>query len=230
MDIETFHDGLRKYAARFYSSIAPIVIIKHILPMLGFEIKNSKVFTHLSTKDSLSDSEKSLISAIRKNGDVVSFLEIAEEFFLHDLSLPAVSVTLKRSPIAEKVDEGLYKLRGTEISWQDIDVAQKRQKRFAQDDSITHGLDGKIRMRFTVNSYAYLTGVVGASSLKEISGSWDLVHDNSVIGIVKIEDPYMWGLVNRFKEMDVKMGDRMELAFNTWNRTLTVRKAENENP
>lgn len=229
MNIDTFHDGLRRHASRFYTSIAPVHVIEHILPKLGFEINDSNVSTQLSTKGILSKSEKSLISAISKNEGVASFLEIAEEFFTQNLSLPAVSVTLKRSPIVEKVNEGFHKLRGTEISWQDIEVAQKRQKRFAQDDEIAHGLDGIVRMRFTVNSYAFLTGVVGANSVKEMLGSWDLIYNGSSIGEVKVEDPYLWGLAKLFKELGVKMGDRMEIAFNTWNRSLSVWKVKNEN-
>ena len=229
MNFDSFHDGLRRHASRFYAGIAPIHVIEHILPILGFDIKNHEVSTQLSTKGILSKSEQSLISAIRKNGGVASFLEIAEEFFLHNLSLPAVSVTLKRSPIAERVNEGFHKLRGTEISWQDIEIAQKRQKRFAQDDETTHGLDGVVRMKFTVNSYAFLTGVVGAWSVKELSGSWMMLYNGSPFGDAKNDESYLWGLAKIFKKMEVKMGERMELAFNTWNRTLSVRKVNNEN-
>lgn len=229
MNFDSFHDGLRRYASRFYASIAPIHIIEHILAILGFDIKNNEVSTRLSTKGILSKSEQSLISAIKKNGDVASFLEIAEEFFLQNLSLPAVSVTLKRSPIVEKVNEGFYKLRGSEVSWQNIESAKNRQKRFAQNDEITHGLDGIVRMKFTVNSYAYLTGVVGAWSVKDLSGSWTVIYDGSPFSDAKIDESYLWGLGKILKLMEVKMGERMELAFNTWNRTLSARKVKNEN-
>ncbi len=229
MEIDSFHDGLRRHASRFYASIAPLLVIEHFLLKLGFDINNSKISTQLPVKGVLSQSEKSLISAIRKGNGVASFLEITEEFFLQNLSLPAVSVTLKRSPIAEKMSEGFHKLRGTEISWQDIEIARKRQKRFAQDDEITHGLDGVVRMKFTVNSYAFLTGVVGAWSVKELSGSWTLLQDGSPFGDAKIDESYLWGLAKIFKKMEVKRGERMELAFNTWNRTLSVQKAAYEN-
>lgn len=229
MAIESFHDGLRRHASRFYASIAPIHVIEHISTLLGFDIKNNEVSTQLSTKGILSKSEQSLISAIKKNGDVASFLEIAEEFFLQNLSLPAVSVTLKRSPIVEKVNEGFYKLRGSEISWQNIETAKNRQKRFAQNDEITHGLDGIVRMKFTVNSYAYLTGVVGAWSVKDLSGSWTVIYDGGPFSDAKIDESYLWGLAKILKLMEVKMGERMELAFNTWNRTLSARKVKNEN-
>lgn len=230
IDISSFHDGLRRHASRFYPSIAPMHVIEQILPILGFRVKDSKVSSQLTTKGILSQSEKSLISAIRKNGGIASFLEIAEEFFIQKLSLPAVSVTLKRSPIVEKVDEGLYKLRGTDIIWQQIETAKNRQKRFSQDDEVTHGLDGVVRMKFTVNSYAFLTGVVGANSINELSGSWSVVHDDKTFGEAKIDDVYLWGLNKLFKKLDVEMGDRLELALNTWNRTLSVEKVKNELP
>jgi hypothetical protein len=226
MNSDTFHDGLRRHASRFYAGMAPMHVVEHVLPKLGFEIKDSKVSTQLSVKGILSRSEKCLISAIKKNGEVASFLEIAEEFFLQNLSLPAVSVTLKRSPIAERVNEGFHKLRGTEISWQHIEDAKRRQKRFAQDDKITHGLDGVVRMKFTVNSYAFLTGVVGAYSVKELAGSWSVIHKDKSYGEAKIDEVYMWGLAKLFKELGVKMGDRMELGFNTWNRSLSVERIE----
>jgi len=229
IEISEFHDGLRRHASRLYTSIAPIHVISHALPILGFEINNSKVTTHLSKKGILSQSENALISAISKNEGVASFLEIAEEFFLWNRSLPSVSKALKQSPIVKKIDEGLYKLRGSDISWQQIEDAKKRQKRFSQDNEVSHGLDGVVRMKFTVSKYAYLSGVVGAYNIKEMSGSWSVVHDGKVFGEAKIDYVYLWGLAKLFKKLDIKMGERIELALNTWNRTLSVRKVNHEN-
>jgi hypothetical protein len=230
MEIGVFHEGLRRHASRFYTSIAPLHVVSHILPMLGFKINNFRVTTSLSTVGILAQSEKALISAISKNEGVASFLEIAEEFFLRSLSLPSVSKVLKQSPIAEKITEGLYKLRGLDISWQQIEEAKKRQKRFSQDSEVTHGLDGVVRMKLTVNSYAFLTGVIGAYSIKELSGSWSVINDGKSFDEAKIDEGYLWGLAKLFKNLKIEVGDRIELAFNTWNRTLSVKKVHNENP
>jgi hypothetical protein len=229
LDLATFHDGIRRHASRFYESIAPIYVVEKILPILGFELHDSKISTQLSTKGILSQSEKTLISAIRKNGGVASFLEIAEEFFLQNLSLPAVSRTLRVSPIADKVNDGFHILRGQKVGWQHIEIAQKRQKRFSQDDEVTHGLDGVVRLKFTVNSYAFLTGVIGAWNVKELAGSWIILDEGRPLSDAKIDESYLWGLAKVFKKMEVKMGERLELGFNTWNRTLSVRKVINEN-
>jgi hypothetical protein len=128
------------------------------------------------------------------------------------------------------VNDGFHKLRGADISWQHIDDAKNRQKRFSQDDAVTHGLDGVVRLKFTVNSYAFLTGVIGANSVKELWGSWSVVHEGKPYSEAKLDEVYLWGLAKLFKKLDVKMGERMELAFNTWDRTLSVRRIGNENP
>lgn len=228
LEISSFHEGVRRHASRFYTSIAPIHVVSHFLPMLGFENNDARVTTHLSTENSLSQSEKVLISAISKNGGIVSFLDVAEEFFLRGLSLPSVSKVLRQSPIVEKIEDGLYKLRGANSTWQQIEEAKKRQKRFSQDNVVTHGLDGVVRMKFTVNSYTFLTGVVGAYSIKELSGSWSVIHEGKSFGEAKIDEVYLWGLAKLFKMLDVKMGERIELALNTWNRTLSVEKVKHE--
>ena len=209
LEIGVFHEGLRKHSSRFYSNIAPVHVVSHVLPMLGFNINGARVSTRLPTKGVLSQSENTLISAISKNQGVASFLEIAEEFFLQRLSLPAVSVTLKRSPIAEKADEGLYNLRGMGITWQQVEDAKKRQKRFSQDSEVTYGLDGVVRMKLTVSSYAFLTGVVGSYGIRELSGSWPVIHDGESFGEAKIDDVYLWGLAKLFKKLDIKMGERI---------------------
>ncbi len=120
IDYSTFYDGLLRHASRFYDRIAPPDIVSHMLGLLGFEISEHKVTTSLPREDILSKSDKCFLDVVRENDGVVSFLEIAENFFSNDLSLPAVSVVLNRSPISEKIKSGLYKIRGKEISWEQI--------------------------------------------------------------------------------------------------------------
>jgi RNA polymerase alpha subunit len=228
--LDTFYGGLRRYINRFYPTIAPINVIVYSLELLGFEINSQQmVSSNLNGENILSRSEKSFVSAITKNDGVASFIEIAEEFSVHKLSLPAVSVTLKRSPIVEKVDDGFYKLRGIDISWQQIEIAKKRQKRFSQDEEITHGLDGIVRVRLTVNSYAYLTGVVGSYSIKGLAGSWAVIYNHESFGDAKMDESYLWGLPKIFKKLNIHIGDRIELSFNTWNRNLAVEKVNHGN-
>jgi len=152
-------------------------------------------------------------------------LEIAEEFMASGLSLPAAGRTLYTSPIAEKIDSGLYKIRGQKISWNEEEAALKRQKKFSQNDEISYGLDGIIRLKITINSYAFLSGVINSYKIKDLSGGWNIYIDDNLCGKATMDGLFLWGLSNPFKKIDAQIGDRVELSFNTRNRILNVRKS-----
>ena len=74
----------------------------------------------------LSKSEKCFLEIVNQHGGVVSFYEIAGGLFSYNFSLPAVSVVFTRSPVSDKVESGLYKIRGKEISWEQIEACKRK--------------------------------------------------------------------------------------------------------
>lgn len=224
LDFDLFYDGLCKHSSRYFESIAPPDIISCVIKKMGFEIENHIVTTKLSTFGVLAESEKCFINIVRGNGNVASFLEIAEGFFANNLSLPSVSKVTGTSPIVEKVDNGFYKLRGWDISWEEIEEAHKRQKKITQNEEISYGLDGVLGVKITLTSYSYLTGVFYANRFKDLSGQWKVIHKSGSISHAKMDGSFIWGLSACLEELKVKIGDRIELAFNTWNRTLSLEK------
>ena len=222
IDYSTFYDGLLRHSNRFYDRIAPPDIVLHILELLGFEITEHKVTTSLPIENVLSKSERCFVEVVNKNDGVVSFLEIAEAFFSNHLSLPAVSVVLTRSPVSDKVETGLYKIRGREISWKQIESAKERQEKISQNEEVSFGLDGIVRFYVTVTNYAYLTGVVSSYRVKDLAGNWKIMFGGNSFGDAKMDENFLWGLSDMFKELNIKIGDRIEMAFNTWDRTLII--------
>jgi len=229
MKFDDFYDGLLKHVNRFYETLAPPYVVIHVLRLIGFIVNDEKVTMGTSvawktTPDILARSERCFLNAIKNHGNIVSFLEITEEFFAQGLSLPAVTIITTRSPISEKIEAGFYKIRGLEVSWDEIDAAHKRQKKFSQGEEISYGLDGILRVKITVTNYAFLTGVINAYRIKDLSGKWSVIHEDESCGNAKMDDMFLWGLVGVFSKLKVQIGDRVELAFNTRNRKLTVRK------
>ena len=224
MDFDVFYDGLMRYSNRSSETIAPPIVVSYLLRNIGFVINNQKISTSLSTSGVLSKSEICYRDAIQKNGNVASYLEIAEEFFAQGLSLPSVAAVTRRCPIVEKLENGLYKIRGIGVSWSEIDAAHKRQKKFSQDEEISYGLDGIVRVKITITSYAFLSGVINSYRIKDLSGKWLVMIEHESFGNAKMDDMYLWGLTWIFGKLKVQIGDRVELAFNTWNRKLSIRK------
>ena len=91
-------------------------------------------------------------------------------------------------------------------------------------------MDGIVRVRITINNYAYLTGVISSYNIKGMVGSWSIIYNNESFGEAKMDESYLWCLTKIFKKLDVQIGDRIALAFNTWNRTLSMKKVKYGTP
>jgi hypothetical protein len=221
-----FYDGLRRRAGRFFDSISPPDIILHYIKVAGFEVSNDKVFISTEVGNVLSETEKCFVEVAKVNGNVVNFIEVAEEFLQNGFSIAAVSVVLAHSPLVEKIDTGLYKIRGVSVLWQDIENAKKRQKSFSKDAEIIYGLDGTIRYRVSLNSWAVYTGVLSTNMLRDLAGEWKSNDKDGRLIRINMDELFIWGIGNKLKEMQANIGDRIELLFNTWNRTLAIQKVE----
>ena len=226
IEFSSFYDGLRRFSGRFYDSIAPEDIILYYVKLAGFAVNNSIVSTQARVEGSLSATETCFFNTVRTNRNVASFIEIAEDFRLAGFSIAAVSAVLARSPIVDKVETGLYKIRGCNVTWEEIENAKKRQRIFTKDAKVSYGLDGVIRYRITLNSWAVYTGVISTNTIKDLAGEWKIHRENGKDKIVTMDDLFIFGLTDVMGELQSNIGDRIELSFNTWNRTLSIRKVE----
>lgn len=220
LEFDLFCDGLRRYISRFYEVLAPPAVIKAHLETLGFELEEDFVCWPETPTGYLADSDKCFIEAVNKYGPIVTFLEVLDTFQDNGFSMPsATSRVLPQSPIVEKVEFGLYKLRGQSHTWEDIESAKSRQETIDYAPEVTYGRDGIIRYRITIGSWA-LNGVISISAsqqpLPDLGDGWNVVVDNKSCGTAKRDDYLVWGLGGAFSTLAVQIGDRVELAFDAW--------------
>jgi hypothetical protein len=223
MKIETLLDGIARHTERFNFRLAPPEVVNYTLTKLGFSINDGIIRSTIPYDVKFSRSELSFIDTVRKYGNVVSFFEIVEEFTLKDLSIPAVALLARRYAIVERIEGNLYKIRGTQVSGNQIADCINRQIKFSQNEEVSYGMDGIIRVKANISNYAYISGVMNANRFSELTGEWTLLHNNLTYGTAKIYDQFLYGLSSIFKKINVGVGDKIELAFNTWNRELTIK-------
>jgi len=224
LEFNLFCDGLRRYISRFYEAIAPPKVIKAHLEVLGFELEDDYVYWPETPTGYLADSDMCFIEAVEKYGTIVTFQEILETFQSNGFSIAsATSRVLPQSPIVERVEFGLYKLRGQSHNWEDIENARNRQETIDYDPEVVYGIDGIIRYRITIGSWA-LNGVISISSsqqpLPDLGDGWNIIVDNKSCGTAKGDDYLIWGLGGAFNTLDVQIGDRVELAFDAWEEPV----------
>lgn len=220
LPFESFCDGLRRYILRRYEALTPREVLSVFLKNFGFTIENNVVSYEGEETVNLEGSDKLLLELLKEKGPVLSFQELVE-FYLdrnYSFGTPATRV-MPRSPIIEKIEQGLYKLRGSKVTWQEIESAKSRQEAFSRNAEVTYGVDGIIRFSLNVGTLSQ-GGVISISNslqpLPDFHEGWPVFVNGENVGTARRDDLLVWGLSPAFNKLGVKLGDRIELAFDTW--------------
>jgi len=231
---ESFCDGLRRYISRHYDALAPTEVTSKFIMNFGFKINNSVVTYEGNERVVLSKSDTLFIDLLLDKGPVLSFQDIVEYYLAKGFSFPTATLrVMGESPVVEKIEQGFYKLRGSKVNWQDIENAKLRQDNYSRNAEVIYGLDGIIRYRITIDSWA-AGGVLSISRssqpLPDFNDGWPVFVQNEELGAARRDENLIWGLSPAFAVLDVKFGDRIELAFDTWDKPrINVRIVEENN-
>lgn len=222
LDFETFCDGVRRYISRLYDTIAPPEVLRYVLKGFGFNINENIVSYKGEESVKLGGSDQLLLDLVKEKGPVLSYVEIVEFYAGKGYSFAtATARIMPKSPIIEKYEHGLYKLRGSKITWQDIESAKSRQEAFSRDAEVIYGLDGIIRYLINVGSVE-IGGVLSISRssqpIPDFPDGWPIYVDGVNLGLARRDESLIWGLSPAFNVLGVKLNDRIELAFNTWQQ------------
>lgn len=227
LEINEICNGLRRHMSRHGYSVPPPAILEHVLLTNGFQIQNSHLVWPYENNCVASTSEKIFIQEIQRLGPVINFFELVEAFTKSGLSIPALSVVLRYSPLITRMKIGYYTLRGAFHSLVDYEKARHRQPVTIADPETTYEITGQIRFRINLGSVAISSGVI-TGQLPVSSGKWALFVDETECGVVKISDNQMWGLGKAIKKLNLQIGTRIEMLFDTWKQQVHMMALSNE--
>lgn len=228
VDAASFCDGLRRYVSRHFPALAPIEVILRLLHLWGFRIDQDGVIGPTAAASVLAKSEKLFLELLRAKGPVVSIYEVAEHLMSGGLSLPAVTRVLQRSPIVERLDRGMYGLRGSRTDWTDLQRARDRQAPILQNSVVRYFTDGAIEFSVTLSRYGALTGVLACNQLPFLGGGWAVTAGGKPCGLASMDDSFLWGLLPGFQALGLGIGARVNMRFDTRAHTLTMAKVSDD--
>jgi hypothetical protein len=194
----------------------------------GFQLQDERLSWSGANRSTLSASEALVLREIERLGSVVTHYDLSQAFMGAGLSLPALSNTLAHSPLFAKVKSGLYKIRGTIISLEDISKAEERQSTTAANPEVIYDTSGAIRFRLNLGNIAAATGSVFTTHIPNLTGDWPAYVNDAPCGVVRVSDKQLWGLGKSFRVIKVQVGERLELTFDTWQRRVSIAKVGNE--
>ena len=219
LKFETFCDGIRRYISRNKYVISPNSVMLYFLQLLGFSIQHDIVYYDGHLKGNLTGSEKIFLELIKEKGPVISFQEIIDRYLKEGYSASTATLRIMGlSPIVERVDEGLYILRGSNYSFQDVETSRSRQEIFSKDAQVSYCLDGTIKYVLNVNTWAY-QGVISISrscqQLPSLDDGWPVYINGLQKGKALRNESLIWGLGPAFNAIGIMNGDRIELTFDS---------------
>lgn len=221
LPFDSFCDGLRRYISRRYDEIAPPEVIRIFIENFDFKVENDIVSYYGNEQTEMPESETLILQLLSERGPVLNFQEIVEFFITNGKSFAtATTKIMPRSPIIEKVEHSLYKLRGSKVSPQDIETAKSRQEENTMNPEVIYGSDGIIRYRLTLGSWA-TGGVLSIGRtcrpLPDFREGWPVYVEDESVGTARRDDYLIWGLTAALNRLGSKLGDRVELAFDIFN-------------
>jgi len=228
LSIESICGGLRHAVSRTNFPIPPPEVMIYLLEEYGYACSENLFCWDKPVNETLSEAETIIMGCLERNGPVVHHAELAGEFIRSPLSFAALHPTLQRSPIFEKIDSGLYKLRGVPVTTEDILRAEAAAEAIPLNLSVQYDRRGFIVIGVALGYLAIGNGTFTSEQLPNLTGSWKcLVHEQQA-GMLEATPNEFRHLRNALDLLDCHVGDRIVFNFNTWTRSVAVEKVSQQ--
>lgn len=221
---EDFCSGVQHAVCRTSYPAAPSRVMEVALELRGYKKEDELWSMEAEFNEKLNSGEKIIISCLDNIGPVLHHSEIAQAFIDSELSFASIHATLNRSPLFKKIEYALYKLRGTTVTYADIERAKNEGDMIPVNLKVIPGRTGVINIYGTLGLLPVGTGVFLSESLPKLSGEWLCKVAGKELGEVQVTDNEIRGLLGAFENLGCEVQDRVWFSFNTWDRTISIEK------
>jgi hypothetical protein len=218
--------GLRLAVSRTRFPVPPPNVMEEILALYGYQQENKLWYCDEHLNEELSRGERVIKQCIDRHGPVVHHSQLAEAFVESELSFPSLHATLRRSPIFDRIDRGLYKLRGQSVSRQDIERAEFASEATRLNPRVEYDKSGNITVTATLSVISLGVGVLTSSQFPNLSGDWGCFAEGDRFGELQATENEFRHLGPALEHLGCQPEDRVKLTFNTWERTVEIEKVQ----
>ena len=207
--------------------VPPPDVVAEILRVSGYQCDDELYSWTDSYDEKLSKGETIIMNCIEQTGPVLHHTELIQAFIESDLSVPSLHATLKRTPLFHTIEFGLYKLRGQEVTYQDIERAKAAGRPQSLRPEIEYDIEGNIIVSVTLSAIAVGSGTILCERFPDLSGAdWKCYVNGKRMGELSAVENEFRRLKKPFELLNCQPGERVKLTFNTWERTVEIEKEE----
>ncbi len=229
LSVEDICGGLRYAVSRTDFPVPPPDVTTYLLEEYGYACSDNLFCWDKPVNETLSEGEKIIMECLERNGPVVHHAELAGEFIRSPLSFATLHATLGHSPIFEKIDSGLYKLRGASVTTEDIQRAEAAAEVIPLNLSVQYDRRGLIIIGATLSALTIGNGTFISEQLPNLAGSWKCLVYEQQADMLEVTPNEFRHLRNTLDLLDCHIGDRILFTFNTWTRSVMIEKVSKQN-
>ena len=207
--------------------VPPPDVMDEILRIGGYQFDNELYYWDSAYDEKLNKAENIIINCLEQIGPVLHHSELVHAFIENELSLPALSAALNYSPLFDKVELGLYKLRGREVTYQDIGRAQAAGEPQSLHPEVGYDMEGNIIVSVTLSAITVGSDTIVCERFPDLSGAnWKCYVNGEEAGELNAVENEFRRLKKPFELLNCQPGERVKFTFNTWERRVEIEREE----
>jgi len=216
--------GIERTRSKTDFPIPPMDVLEQILEIYGYSNEDTLWFWPGDTYEDLNSGESAIWETIYNLGGVAHHSELMRSIVGSDLSGASLHGTLRRSPLFESIEKGLYRLRGSQSGSDAIARARSAAEKIPVQLTVNRDTFGNIIVEANLGILVIAYGTLLSDSLPNLSGNWSCSWGDGSLTDVRVTHNEIRGIGKVLKYLECEVGDRIALTFNVFDRTVAIRK------
>ena len=223
LSLRDVYFGIERALIKVDFPIPPYDLLEQILMKHGYVSEDGLWFWPADASEELNAGETAIWETIHELGGVAHHSELMQAILDGGLSGASLHGTLRRSLLFDNFDQALYKLRGTDPEYSDIERARSAANKTRVDLSVKRDTYGNIIIGANLGILAIAHGTLLSESLPNLSGNWCCTWGDGNTADVRVTQNEIRGLSKVIRYLRCDVGDRIALTFNVFDRTVEIR-------
>ena len=225
LSIDDVCAGLRHVVSERKFPVPPPDVMDEIVRIFDYKCKEGLYYWDGESDEKLNAAETVIMNCLEQIGPVLRYSELMQAFLESELSVLSLPVTLQRTPLFHTIEFGLYKLRGKEVTYQDIERAKAAGEPQSLRPEIEYDTEGNIIVSVTLSAIAVGSGTILCERFPDLSGAdWECYVNGKRMGELSAVENEFRRLKKPFELLNCQPGERLKFTFNTWERTVEIEK------
>ena len=225
LEIRDIYFGIEHTLVKTNFPVPSQQALANILPNYCYTCEENLWYCDEDEFEELNTGERIIWEIIHRYNGVAHHSELMQAIIESPLSSPSLHATLRRSPLFDNFEKSLYKVRGSNPTASTVQRARKAAERVPVNLSVTRDTHGNIKLEANLGILAIAHGTILSDRLPNLSGSWKCSWGYGNITEMRVTEKEIRGLAKILNHLGCEVGDRIELIFNVFDRSVYVQMA-----